>query len=168
MQQSNTLRRLENILHEAIANGKSNQNSATVLLAAMNLESEHRNIVYFYELLSKAKEDAKSLRDVQKLNRYIKVIEELHTVFINNHILGSTWNTFADYIESRHVLNTLDALANYLHSQEPKIVLEQDFLTSLSSNLEELLNKIIASDLSKELKRYLTVRIENILKAIRK
>ncbi|PSB34744.1 hypothetical protein [Chlorogloea sp. CCALA 695] len=167
MMQSNRLRRLENILDEAVTNGARDQNSARVLLEAMNLDFAPQNIVGFYELLSKAKEDAKSLRNFSRIDRYIKVIEDLNTVFITNHIYGSLWKTFADHIESGNVLNTLDALANYLHSQEPKIFLEQNFLTELRNELEELLNKVLKSDLSKELQKYLSVRIENILKAIR-
>lgn len=166
MKQSNTLRRLENILYEAVNNGKNDQNSALVLMEAMNFDSEPQNIVHFYALLLNAKEDAKKI-NIPKIEGYIQVLEELNAIFITSPIWGSQWVTFANHIKSKYILTTLDALANYLHSQEPKIFIEQDFLLELNSELEELLNKILNSDLSKELRRYLSVRIENILKAIR-
>lgn len=118
--QSNRLGRLENILHEAVTNGERSNNSTDVLLKAMSIDSNPQNIVYFYELLSKAKEDAVSLKDFPRIDRNIKVIEELVTFFSINHIYGLTWNNFANYIESKNVLNTLSALAHYVDTQEPK------------------------------------------------
>lgn len=41
-------------------------------------------------------------------------------------------------------------------------------MIELKSEFDELSNKVLESDLSKELKTYLSVLIENILKAIRK
>lgn len=166
MQQSNTLRRLANILREAVKNGKNDQNSALVLMEAMNFNSEPQNIVYFYALLLNAKEDAKKI-NIPEIEGYIQVLNELNAIFITSPIWGSRWDIFANHIKSKYVLTTLDALANYLHSQEPKIFIEKDFLLELNSEFEELLNRMLNSDLSKELKRYLSVRIENILKAIR-
>lgn len=66
------------------------------------------------------------------------------------------------------VLNTLDALANYFHSQNPAILLEQDFLQKLNGEFESLLDGILNSNLSGELKRFLRERLEDILRAIRR
>ena len=168
MKQSNALRRLEIILDEAVTNGDREQNSGAILLQAMTLAFQPRNIVDFYELLNKAEEEARKLNNFPKINRYIQVIEELHDVFILNHIWNSKWSSFANHIESRGVLNTLDALANYLHSQNPRNFLEHDFLKDLNTEFDSLLSKVIESDLSKELKIYLSERLEDILKAIRR
>ncbi|MBD1927347.1 hypothetical protein H6F74_14005 [Trichocoleus sp. FACHB-90] len=168
MEQSNALRRLEIILDEAVTNGNGEQSSAAILLEAMTLAVQHRNIVDFYELLNKAEEEARKLNKFPKIDRYIKVIEELQDVFIANHIWSSKWSIFADYIDNKGVLNTLDALANYLHSQNPKIFIEQDFLNDLNTTFSSLVEKVMESDLSKELKIYLIERIEDILKAIRR
>lgn len=92
----------------------------------------------------------------------------MHQVFVLNHVWDVTWNTFAAPIEGKNVLNTLDALADFFSSQNPAIFLEQDFLERLNDEFGNLLGRIIESNLSKELKRFLIERIEDILKAIRR
>ena len=86
MTQSNRLGKLENILHEAVTNGERNQRSTIVLVEAMNLDSNEQSIVCFYELLSKAKEDAISLRRYPRIDSCIKVIEELVIFSTTNHL----------------------------------------------------------------------------------
>ena len=168
MTQSNRLGKLENILHEAVTNGERNQRSTIVLVEAMNLDSNEQSIVCFYELLSKAKEDAISLRRYPRIDSCIKVIEELVIFSTTNHLYSLVWNNFATYLTDKNVLIALSALAHYMDNQEPKKFLDQDFLIKLKSEFDELSNKVLESDLSKELKTYLSVLIENILKAIRK
>ncbi|MGB8702835.1 MAG: hypothetical protein WCD18_25750 [Thermosynechococcaceae cyanobacterium] len=168
MMQSSALRRLEEILTKAVANGDIQQASGPILLEAMNLENQPHNIVDFYELLNKAEEEARSIRTKTRIDRYLQTIEKLHEYFVVQHIWGIQWNAFATYIEDKGVLNTLDSLAEFFHSENPTIFLEEDFLEKLNSEFTLLLEKILQSDLSKDLKRFLTGQIENILKAIRR
>ncbi len=168
MTQSNRLGRLESILYEAVTNGEKSQRSTIVLAEAMNLDSNDQNIVFFYELLSKAKEDAISLRRYPRIDSYIKVIEELVIFSITNHLYSLVWNNFAIYLNDKNVLIALSALAHYVDTHEPRKFLDQDFLIKLKSEFDELSKKVLESDLSRELKTYLSVIIENILKAIRK
>jgi hypothetical protein len=168
MQQSNALRRLELILDKAISDGDKNQQSGPIILKAMKLNEQPQNILDFYELLNKAEEEGGKLKNIPRITRYLQTLAELREVFIVNHVWGTIWSTFASHIESRNVLTTLDALANYFHSQNPSILLEQDFLDKLNSEFESLLQEILTSDLSKELKRFLIVRLEDILQAIRR
>ncbi|BAY24453.1 hypothetical protein NIES2100_42480 [Calothrix sp. NIES-2100] len=168
MQQSNALRRLEEMLTEAVSNGDRNQASGPILLKVMKLSNQPQNIVDFYELLNKAEEEARTIRNKANINRYLQTIEELHHVFIVNHVWNTKWETFATYIKDKGVLNTLDALAYFFNDQNPAIFLEQDFLDKLKSEFSSLLERIFESDLSKELKRFLIERIEDILKAIRR
>jgi hypothetical protein len=168
MQQSNALRRLELILDEAISDGNKNQQSGPIILKAMKLNEQPQNILDFYELLNKAEEEGGKLKNIPKITRYLQTLAELREVFVVNHVWGTIWSTFASHIESRNVLITLDALSNYFHSQNPSILLEQDFLDKLNSEFESLLQEILTSDLSKELKRFLVVRLEDILQAIRR
>lgn len=95
MQQSNALRRLEKILTEVVASGATQHASGPILLKAMKLSEHPQNIIDFYELLSKAKEEAKSTKNKPNINRYIQSIEELYRVFVVNHV----WSTFAAHIE---------------------------------------------------------------------
>lgn len=168
IQQSSALRRLEEVLTIAVANGERTHASGPILLEAMKLSSESRNILDFYELLNKVEEEAKSIRNKQNIDRYIQSIEKLHQVFVDNHTWGAPWNIFATYIEDKDVLNILDALADFFYSQNPTIFLEQEFLENLNREFNSLLDEIISSELSKELKRFLVERIADILTAIRR
>ena len=90
MNQSNTVRTLENILDEAVTNGSREEFSGKVLLQVMKLDIIPRNLVSFYELLSKAEQEAMKLKNYPnkypKINRHIQVIETLQEFFITNHI----------------------------------------------------------------------------------
>lgn len=168
MQQSNALRRLEIILTEAVANGDKNQVSGPILLKAMKLSEQSQNIFDFYDLLNKAKEEARKLKNRPNIDSYLHTLEELQQVFVVNHLWSTTWNTFASHIEGRNVHIVLDALANYFHYENPTVFLEQDFLDKLKGEFESLLGKILDSDLSEELKLFLRKRVEDILEAIRR
>jgi hypothetical protein len=168
MNQSNRLRALEQILAEAVNSGDRNKIGGLVLLETMILGNEPRNIMFFYEILSKAKDEAKSIRNKPNLDRYIKTVDELQDIFATNHLWTVKWITFANQIETKNILNTLDALADFIHSQNPQIIIEEDFLKNLSDEFTSLCDQIYKSTLSKDLQRFLLERIENILTAIRK
>jgi hypothetical protein len=168
MHQSSALRKLEKTLDSAITNGNTNKPSGPILLEAMKLSQESQNLVYFYELLVKAKDEVRSIKNNPKINTYLKTLEQLHNIFIVNHVWNTSWNTFADYINQTNVIIVLDSLAHFFYNQNPKIFLEQDFLDKLNDEFKELLDKITESELSKDLKQFLRKRIEDILKAISK
>jgi hypothetical protein len=168
MNQSNALRQLENILDEAIKNGDPKQLCAPILLAAMGLEIKSQNIMDFYELLNKSETEARKLRNIPKLDRYIKVVEDLQVIFANNNAWTTPWGNIFPHIENTNVLATLDALANYLYSQNPQLLMEEEFLGQLHSELDSLIEETLASNLSKEVKLFLIERLEELIKAIRR
>jgi hypothetical protein len=168
MNQSNTLRALEHILAAAVNSGDRSKVGALVLLETMTLENKAGNIMIFYEILSKAKDEAKSIRNNPKLDSYIKTVDELQDIFAANHVWSSAWAVFANAIESKNILVSLDALANYFNDQNPKIIIEEDLLDKLSCEFTSLCDQILKSNLPKELKRFLSARIESILAAIRR
>ena len=168
MQQSNALRRLEIVLDKAVAYQNQNEPAGLVLLNAMKLNANPQNIVGFYELLSKAKEESVRINNKPKIARYISTLDTLHRVFVLNHVWTTEWNTFSSHIENKGVLIALDALANYFHDQDPLVFLEQDFLDQLKTEFQSLSDSILNSTLSNELKRFLTEKIEDILTAIRR
>jgi hypothetical protein len=55
----------------------------------MNLSDDYQYIIDFYELLNKAEEEARSLRSFPKIHGYIKVMENLHRVVVENFL----WKT---------------------------------------------------------------------------
>ena len=166
MQQSNALRKLEEILTEAVNNGNKKDPSGNILLKVMNL-SQPQEIVDFYELLNKAEEETRSAKTKDTIDKYLKVIEEMQAFFVLNHLWGSPWQLVADYLESKNVLVILDALADSFSARNPTLFLEQSFLEQLDEQFQELLSVILNSDLSRELKKFLIKRVEDILKAIR-
>jgi len=168
MQQSNALTRLENILTEAVEKGDQAQASGYVLLIAMKLSPEPQNLVDFYELLNKATEETKRLKDISKLEIYLEAVDDLCKFSISTYLWGSKWELFSDYIAEKSVFILLNSLARDFHRQNPSILLEQEFLEKLSSKFKSLLRSTLSSDLSKELKSFLVERIEDILTAIRK
>lgn len=167
MQQSNALRRLEEILTEAIETGDGNQPCGLILLKVMQLGNQVEDLVDFYELLNKAEAEARSVRNKPRLNRYLETIKQLRRLFITKSIWSENWSAFVTDINN-NVLNTLDSLANDFGSQKPTIFLEQEFLKNLKDEFESLLDEVIGSDLSRELKHFLIGRIEDIQKAIRR
>lgn len=167
MLQSNSLRNLENILDQAIKTGKEEENAARVLLNVMGYEFSSGNLTVFYEILSQAKNEADKLKDIFKDDRYIKSIKDIQDLFIVNHIWNSQWKLFAEKIELKNFLITLDALAKYFDERNHKIILDPEFLKSLKDEFETLLHNISDSDLSSDLKRYLITQIEDIISVIR-
>ena len=167
IQQSNALRRLEEILTRAVDSGKTTQLAGLILAEAMDVEPNPHNIVGFYGLLSKAEEEAKCITK-PKIDRYLRTIKDLHNHFIVQHIWGMEWGSFSRYIEDKGVLNTLDSLADFFCSEHPVVFLEKDFLENLNSEFSGLLDEILRSDLSRELKRFLKHHIEDLLGAIRR
>ena len=166
--QSNALRRLEGILDEAVAYENKKEPAGTVLLKVMKLNQQPENIVGFYELLGKAKEESLRIINKPKISRYISTLNELHQIFILNPVWTTEWNTFSSHIESRGILNTLDALADFFHAQDPLVFLEQDFLDQLKTEFQSLSDSILNSTLSNELKKFLIEKVEDILAAIRR
>jgi hypothetical protein len=126
-----------------------------------------KSLIDFYELLNKSLEDARSI-DKKNINRYLDVIEALCEFFVVQHLWGSTWEIFANHINSKSVLNTLDALAEYFHSQNHEVLIEEEFLKDLNNTFKDLLDEITESCLSRELKYFLINQIEYIIRAIRR
>lgn len=169
MSQSNALRLLETILDKAIHSGNINQLAGVVVLNAMNIPNDDpKNIVDFYEILKKAEEEAIKLNNLPKITRDIKVIHDLHKFLVVNHVWSKQWKIFADYIEDKNVLNVLNSLATFYHTQNRTVSLEAEFLEKLNVEVESLRSQVLNSDLSKELKNYLINKIEDILQTLRR
>ena len=66
------------------------------------------------------------------------------------------------------IIDLLNSLAENYKNQNPTIFLESDFLDGLKDQFNSLLDEIINSNLSSNLKKFLTKQIEDILYAIRR
>jgi len=168
MQQDNALRRLEDILEQAIKNGDKGKNASEILLTAMGLDNSPQNLTDFYALVNTAHEEAIKIRNQPKIERYISTIKDLRIALITNHLTATRWETIANHIEQKGVLITLDALANYFYDQNPLFLLGKDFLSRLIDQFEAISNDILSSELPKEFKKFLIDKINDIVQAIRR
>jgi hypothetical protein len=75
MGQNNSLRILERILTIATSDSKSQEKFGSVLLKSMNLDIQPENMVDFYGVLSRARDEAASIRK-ERIERYIKTLDE--------------------------------------------------------------------------------------------
>ncbi len=168
IQQSNALRRLEEVLSNALNQGDPKAIAGHVLLDKMQLPRNPIYVLDFYELLNQATEEAINIKNKPKLDGYIQVLGDLQEFFVVNHVWSHQWLTYSSYIDKGNIMNTLDALAEFCGSQNPAILLGKDFLLELNSRLNELLNETLQSDLSKGFKSFIVERIEDIISAIRR
>lgn len=166
MNQSNALRQLEIILDGAVQNGKPSDVAGLVILKEMGLPSQAINLINFYEILAKAYLEAKSIRTIGKLPRYLIVLEELQNFIVENHIWSAQWASYNNYIKVSNCLITIDSLANELYRLNPLVALDENFLQQLHDEFDLLLKQISESDLSPEIKQTLLIKVEAILKAI--
>jgi len=72
------------------------------------------------------------------------------------------------FIKNKNILTVLDALANYFSNKNPRIPLDESFINKLDIEFNSLLQEVIESELSLELKNYLVNKIEDILRVTRK
>jgi hypothetical protein len=121
------------------------------------------HLIDFFSILSTAREEIGRMKDRESSRR---VIEKLNDYFIDHTDIK--WKDFVKYIDDGNIIDLLHSLADHYHTQNPTIFLESDFLDGLKDEFNSLLNEIIDSDLSSNLKSFLTKQIENILYVIRR
>jgi hypothetical protein len=165
MNQSSALRQLEIILEEAMTSAQDKQ-TGLILMQAMQLQEKPCNLVSFFTLLHKAKEEAKRLK-YPKVDRDIAALEDLQKIFSENHTWGHPWSVFSGDIKVSNILSILNNLANSYHNQTKNLFLEQDFLKDLDDDFSSLLQEILDSGLSKAFKKEIKIKIEDILSCIR-
>jgi hypothetical protein len=163
---SNALQRLDVLLYNTVGQ-TPDENAQIVLLKGMGLLNISRNLGNFYELLNKASYEAEMLRDQHRMDDYIQAIEQLHHLFIANHISSNYWRVFSDFIKDKNLLLPLNTLAKAFYERHPAIELEKDFISDLSAKFEDYQKEIIQSSISTGLKKYLLDRLEEILKILR-
>jgi hypothetical protein len=174
MNESNRLRSLHQILNNAILDGIPEENAGYVLLDAMRLERKPYNFMAFYELFSKAKDDALSLMTIEngiykeEYTVQINAITKLQDFFISNNAFAQVWKTFLDEIERGHYMGILSPLAREFRKHNPKIFLEKDFLERFNIDLTKLINEVLESELSPDLKKYIINKIEDLTQSIRR
>jgi hypothetical protein len=164
MNQSSALRQLEIILDEAMTSAQDKQ-TGLILMQAMQLQEKPCNLVSFFTLLHKAKEEAKRLK-YPKVDRDIAALEDLQKIFSENHAWGHPWSVFSGSIKISNILSILNNLANSYHNQTKNLFLEKEFLVELDNDFSCLLQEILDSELPKFLKNEIKIKVEDILGCI--
>lgn len=165
MGQNNSLRILERILTIATSDSKPQEKFGSVLLKSMNLDIKPENMVDFYGVLSRARDEAASIKK-ENIERYIKTLDELYGFFVKTDLWNGQFTPFASHIQQKNILNTLDSLADFFGDQNPRIILSEDCLPLLKKEFESVLDSIINSDLQQDIKKFLIKGITQILKGL--
>jgi hypothetical protein len=157
-----------------VRDGNQKDFAGNVLLDAMGLQPLPYNFILFYELLSRAKDDALSLITIndgiyeEEYKESVIAIQDLQSFCITYHPFSHHWETFVKEIQSGRYISILASLARDFYNRNPKIFLEKQFLEKLSVIFSELINEVFQSELSSDLKQYLINQIEDIIRAIRR
>jgi hypothetical protein len=167
MGQNNSLRILERILTIATSDSKPQEKFGSVLLKSMNLDIQPENMVDFYGVLSRARDEAANIRK-KNIERYIKTLDELYRFFVETDLWNEQSAHFVNHIQQKNILNTLDSLADFFGDQNLRIVLSEDCLPLLKKEFESVLDNVINSDLSQDIKKFLIKGITQILEGLAK
>jgi hypothetical protein len=171
---SSSLGILHGIINDAIKDGNPKEYAGNVLISAMKLECVPHNLIIFYEILSRAKDDAICLINTENgihredYERDVIAIQDLQDFCIKNHPFSNLWESFVMELKKGRYLSIIASLARDFHKRNPRVFLERAFLEKLNSTFSDLLNEILESDVSSELKKYLIDKIEEITRSIRR
>jgi hypothetical protein len=170
MGQNNSLRILERILTIATSdpNSKPQEKFGLILLKSMNLDIQPENMVDFYGILSRARDEAASIQKDNIEERYIKPLDDFYGFFVENDLWNGPYAPFESHIKQKNILTILDSLADFFGDQNPRIMLSDDCLPLLRKEFELVLENVIKSDLSQDIKKFLTKGITQILKGFAK
>jgi hypothetical protein len=169
MQQSNSGRRLCNILEKAVKEGDKEAPIYTVIGLALGVEdvSNKYFLTDFFVLMADVERVVTLLKKVPNRDKYIDAIREIQSIFCTYSLPGDKWLNVSSLIENRNLILLLDACATFISQENLEVSLSDNQLKEYLSKCEELLKEIIESDLSDDIKTFLVVRLEEICIAIR-
>lgn len=166
-QQTSALQKLADLFEKASDKGEISEPSLTVLLEIMKSSCSNDDPIEFFGLLYKAIEELDKI-NILKPKGSRHAIQKLHDFIVKSNLHKMPLTEFNSYIEDKNIIHILISLAGNYKNRNPTIFLESDFLDGLKEQFNSLLNEITDSDLSNNLKRFLTKQIEDILYAIRR
>ncbi|MBW4518765.1 MAG: hypothetical protein KME16_03560 [Scytolyngbya sp. HA4215-MV1] len=170
MEQNNAARRLCNILERAIANGKDDKIIYQVIAEALAIKAPDSNkyaFTEFFVLLAEVEHITKQLKKVRGLDKYIEAVQEIQSIFFTYGMFQGQWNSVRSTIEGRNLILGLDACANFIAQEKIDPSLGEEQLKEYLQQCEALLQEVMESDLSEDIKTFLVVRLEEICTAIR-
>jgi hypothetical protein len=169
MNQNNSAHRLVNILEKAIEIAGDEKDTTAVIGKAMGVENTSNRyfMTDFFVLISDVERSISHLKNVSKKAQYINAVREIQDIFFSHYLAASHWPDIRGAIQSRNLIMVLDACATFISTENPLISLDEAQLEEYLLKCEELLKEVAASELSKDLKTFLIVRLEEVCTAIR-
>ena len=162
MKYSNSIGNLYEILEKANS-GNLRDTSGRILAEAMNSNDVESSILDFYSLLFKVEKDAKTIVGIEDLEDNIEPIIELQKFFVNSNLSVESWIKFHQFIKSKNIHIILKYLSRDFESQQRKVYLDESFIKELRSDFNDIREKVINSELSKDAKIFLLERIEELV-----
>ncbi|MBD2168046.1 hypothetical protein H6G04_27045 [Calothrix membranacea FACHB-236] len=170
MRQNNAARRLYDAFQYALADGNPNEFTYLVLARAFGVKDPESNkyfLIDIFDLLAEVEKKIKLLKNVDGIEIYVKGIQEIQYYLITCNPLDGLWQTLKSFIEGRNLSLILHSCANFLDQEQPEPELTDEQLHEYLKQCESLLQEVVISDLSNDIKEYLVVRLEEICSAIR-
>jgi hypothetical protein len=170
MEQNNAARRLCNILESTVANGNNDQLIYQALAGALGIGNPDANkhlFTEFFILLAEVERIVKQLKRVKNLEKYIHAIEEIQSIFFTYGIFQGKWSLVSSTIQNRNLILILDSCANFIAQEQIDPSLSEEQLQEYLQQCEGLLQALMESDLTEDIKTFLIVRLEEICTAIR-
>ena len=85
--------------------------AGSFLMKAMGYSDSPEKFIHFYELLSKAEEEARSIKGNSYLNDDLQVLSEFHVYVVVTNIWNEKWRSFTHFVRSNRILNILNSLS---------------------------------------------------------
>jgi hypothetical protein len=167
---SNAARRVHDILKKAIDDGQDQEPIYVVLARSLGLDHPDQNKYFltdFFVLLSDAQRIVEQLKNVDNLETYVGSIKEIQTLLFTYGSYQGKWESMKSTIINRNLLGLIHASSLFIKNERIDVDLTEEQLHEYLEQCESLLQEVVASDLAKEIKTYLVVRLEEICSAIR-
>lgn len=175
MQYDNPARRLHHILTTAIdvsaTQGEPQNVSSVNVWKGVFAESDNENFPAaldgLHSLIKLTRDAVGRLQKVASRNTYLKALDELSMSVHQYGLLSSQWPLLHSALTRPLLLNLIAAAADIIDTESHLLELTKEQQTELLDSAKALLNEIVESEIDRELKVYLIVRLEEVCTAIR-
>jgi hypothetical protein len=123
-----------------------------------------RELTKLFNLINLARESVMYLRGVRH-ELYLKPLEDIEQAF-GKFDYTKSWSSFKQSFDS-NTLARLEFCADTLSSQLKEKIVDSDYLATFQAEIEMLLEEVIGSNLSEEMKSFLFEKLQDINQAIR-
>ena len=109
MKELNPIRRLHDILKEAVEQGDINHSAGNVLKQFINVNSSNEKIpqlIEFVEITSHANKTIQRLQKVTDVNHYLKPIQEIQRLVVDVGF-SNKWSSYRNQIVSQNLIQLL-------------------------------------------------------------